>query len=219
MWTVSPGFKGLVLKVKYKLQKHVHKLDFNSFNVQNEFNPISSHGRSSLSFDICVFVCSHCYIDKLNYTGKRGESCIKSKFKTGINHKPVRLLIKIRSDLLLCVNKLSLLLMNTFGRVRFSEGLVGGFTECFPSRAVWKPKALNVSQLGSNLHVAFDQAPASFGFGSYFLFFKLRQDGPFRRQRCKPVSSVGVRGERERERQRESVFTPTCPGHPGFSSH
>uniref|UniRef100_A0A8C4DC47 Interleukin-17 receptor D n=1 Tax=Dicentrarchus labrax TaxID=13489 RepID=A0A8C4DC47_DICLA len=52
--------------------------------------------------------------------------------------------------------------------------------------AVWKPKTLNVSQLGSNLHVAFDQAPASFGFHFYYLYYKLRQDGPFRLQRCKP---------------------------------
>uniref|UniRef100_A0A8C2YVN8 Interleukin-17 receptor D n=1 Tax=Cyclopterus lumpus TaxID=8103 RepID=A0A8C2YVN8_CYCLU len=55
-----------------------------------------------------------------------------------------------------------------------------------PSVVFWKPKTLNVSQLGSNLHVAFDQAPASFGFHFYFLFYKLRQDGPFRQQRCKP---------------------------------
>ncbi|XP_032368882.1 interleukin-17 receptor D [Etheostoma spectabile] len=53
-------------------------------------------------------------------------------------------------------------------------------------RPFWKPKTLNVSQLGSNLHVAFDQAPASFGFHFYFLYYKLRQDGPFRQQRCKP---------------------------------
>uniref|UniRef100_A0AAQ5YG77 Interleukin-17 receptor D n=1 Tax=Amphiprion ocellaris TaxID=80972 RepID=A0AAQ5YG77_AMPOC len=50
----------------------------------------------------------------------------------------------------------------------------------------WKPKTLNMSQLGSNLHVAFDQAPASFGFHFYYLYYKLRQDGPFRLQRCKP---------------------------------
>lgn len=60
----------------------------------------------------------------------------------------------------------------------------------FVSCAVWKPKSLNVSQLGSNLHVAFDQAPASFGFTVYYLYYKLRQDGPFRLQRCKPVSAV-----------------------------
>ncbi len=60
-------------------------------------------------------------------------------------------------------------------------------------RVVWKPKTLNVSQLGSNLHVAFDQAPASFGFHFYYLYYKLRQDGPFKLQRCKPVSIVRVR--------------------------
>lgn len=56
--------------------------------------------------------------------------------------------------------------------------------------AVWKPKTLNVSQLGSNLHVVFESAPASFGFQFYYLYYKLRQDGPFRMQRCKPVSNV-----------------------------
>lgn len=52
---------------------------------------------------------------------------------------------------------------------------------------VWKPKTLNVSQLGSNLHVTFEQAPPSFGFTLYYLYYKLRQDGPFKLQRCKPV--------------------------------
>lgn len=56
--------------------------------------------------------------------------------------------------------------------------------------ADWKPKTLNVSQLGSNLHVVFDSAPASFGFHFYYLYYKLRQDGPFRMQRCKPVSHI-----------------------------
>ncbi|XP_056294099.1 interleukin-17 receptor D isoform X2 [Pseudoliparis swirei] len=72
----------------------------------------------------------------------------------------------------------------SFLRTNSCEVLLG--SENLVCKPFWKPKALNVSQLGSNLHVAFDQAPASFGFGSYFLFFKLRQDGPFRRQRCKP---------------------------------
>lgn len=61
----------------------------------------------------------------------------------------------------------------------------------FVSCAVWKPKSLNVSQLGSNLHVAFEQAPSSFGFTLYYLYYKLRQDGPFRLQRCHPVSDGG----------------------------
>uniref|UniRef100_A0A8C1ZCU3 Interleukin-17 receptor D n=1 Tax=Cyprinus carpio TaxID=7962 RepID=A0A8C1ZCU3_CYPCA len=50
----------------------------------------------------------------------------------------------------------------------------------------WKPKTLNVSQLGSNLHVVFDHAPSTFGFTIYYLYYKLRQEGPFRLKRCKP---------------------------------
>lgn len=50
---------------------------------------------------------------------------------------------------------------------------------------------MNVSQLGSNLHVVFEQAPSSFGFALYYLYYKLRQDGPFKLQRCKPVSAHG----------------------------
>uniref|UniRef100_I3J9A9 Interleukin-17 receptor D n=1 Tax=Oreochromis niloticus TaxID=8128 RepID=I3J9A9_ORENI len=50
----------------------------------------------------------------------------------------------------------------------------------------WTPKTLNVSQLGSSLHVAFDQAPPSFGFHFYYLYYKLRPDGPSKLQRCKP---------------------------------
>ena len=53
--------------------------------------------------------------------------------------------------------------------------------------ADWKPRTLNVSQIGSNLHVVFDHAPSTFGFAAYFLYFKLRQEGPFRTQRCTPV--------------------------------
>uniref|UniRef100_A0A8C1ZD80 Interleukin-17 receptor D n=1 Tax=Cyprinus carpio TaxID=7962 RepID=A0A8C1ZD80_CYPCA len=51
----------------------------------------------------------------------------------------------------------------------------------------WKPKTLNVSQLGSNLHVVFDHAPSTFGFTIYYLYYKLRQEGPFRLKRCKPL--------------------------------
>lgn len=58
---------------------------------------------------------------------------------------------------------------------------------CVCVHLVWKPKTLNVSQLGSNLHVAFDQAPPSFGFNFYYLYYKLRHDGPFKLQRCKSV--------------------------------
>uniref|UniRef100_A0A668RLT5 Interleukin-17 receptor D n=1 Tax=Oreochromis aureus TaxID=47969 RepID=A0A668RLT5_OREAU len=54
----------------------------------------------------------------------------------------------------------------------------------------WTPKTLNVSQLGSSLHVAFDQAPPSFGFHFYYLYYKLRPDGSSKLQRCKPVRSA-----------------------------
>lgn len=60
--------------------------------------------------------------------------------------------------------------------------------------SVWRPKSLNVSQLGSNLHVAFDQAPPTFGFHFYYLYYKLRQDGLFRLQRCKAVRPKGCVG-------------------------
>ncbi|AWP02220.1 putative interleukin-17 receptor D-like, partial [Scophthalmus maximus] len=71
----------------------------------------------------------------------------------------------------------------SFLRTNSCEVLLGsGNLVCKP---FWKPKTLNVSQLGSNLHVAFDQAPPSFGFHFYYLYYKLRHDGPFRLQRCK----------------------------------
>uniref|UniRef100_A0AAY5KLR0 Interleukin-17 receptor D n=1 Tax=Esox lucius TaxID=8010 RepID=A0AAY5KLR0_ESOLU len=51
---------------------------------------------------------------------------------------------------------------------------------------IWKPKTLSISQLGSNIHVVFDHAPSTFGFTVYYLYYKLRQEGPFRLKRCKP---------------------------------
>ncbi|KAJ8259893.1 hypothetical protein GJAV_G00174640 [Gymnothorax javanicus] len=53
----------------------------------------------------------------------------------------------------------------------------------------WKPKSLNFSQLGSSLQVVFDHAPATFGFTSYYIYYKLRQEGSFRLKCCKPESS------------------------------
>uniref|UniRef100_A0A3B4ZWX8 Interleukin-17 receptor D n=1 Tax=Stegastes partitus TaxID=144197 RepID=A0A3B4ZWX8_9TELE len=72
----------------------------------------------------------------------------------------------------------------SFLRTNSCEVLLG--SDNLVCKPFWKPKTLNMSQLGSNLHVAFDQAPASFGFHFYYLYYKLRQDGPFRLQRCKP---------------------------------
>ncbi|XP_061076319.1 interleukin-17 receptor D [Conger conger] len=53
----------------------------------------------------------------------------------------------------------------------------------------WKPKSLNISQLGSSLQVAFDHAPATFGFSTYYLYYKLRQESSFRLKCCKPEPS------------------------------
>ncbi|XP_068172527.1 interleukin-17 receptor D [Antennarius striatus] len=53
-------------------------------------------------------------------------------------------------------------------------------------KSFWKPKTLNVTQFGSNLHVIFDQAPVSFGFHFYFLYYKQQQDRSFKLQCCKP---------------------------------
>ncbi|XP_058488196.1 interleukin-17 receptor D [Solea solea] len=72
----------------------------------------------------------------------------------------------------------------SFLRTNSCEVLLG--SDNLVCKPFWKPKTLNVSQLGPNLHVAFDQAPPSFGFRFYYLYYKLRHDGPFKLQRCKP---------------------------------
>ncbi|XP_061747824.1 interleukin-17 receptor D isoform X1 [Nerophis ophidion] len=72
----------------------------------------------------------------------------------------------------------------SFLRTNSCEVLLG--SDNLVCKPFWKPKTLNVSQLGSKLHVSFDQAPPSFGFHLYYVYYKLRQDGPLRLQRCKP---------------------------------
>ncbi|XP_034539376.1 interleukin-17 receptor D isoform X1 [Notolabrus celidotus] len=72
----------------------------------------------------------------------------------------------------------------SFLRTNSCEVLLG--SDNLVCKPFWRPKTLNVSQLGSNLHVSFDEAPPSFGFHLYYLYYKLRQDGPFKLQRCKP---------------------------------
>ncbi|KAK2861667.1 hypothetical protein Q5P01_001200 [Channa striata] len=72
----------------------------------------------------------------------------------------------------------------SFLRTNSCEVLLG--SDNLVCKPFWKPKTLNVSQLGSSIHVVFDQAPASFGFHFYYLYYKLRQDGPFKLERCKP---------------------------------
>ncbi|XP_056128750.1 interleukin-17 receptor D [Lampris incognitus] len=75
----------------------------------------------------------------------------------------------------------------SFVRTNSCEALLG--PDNLVCKPFWKPRTLNVSQLGSNLHVVFDHAPSSFGFSQYFLYYKLRQEALFRLQRCKPEMS------------------------------
>ncbi|XP_077384810.1 interleukin-17 receptor D isoform X2 [Festucalex cinctus] len=74
----------------------------------------------------------------------------------------------------------------SFLRTNSCEVLLG--SENLVCKPFWKPKTLSVSQLGSELHVSFEQAPPSFAFNFYYVYYKLRQDGPFRLQRCKADS-------------------------------
>uniref|UniRef100_A0A8C1JLC8 Interleukin-17 receptor D n=1 Tax=Cyprinus carpio TaxID=7962 RepID=A0A8C1JLC8_CYPCA len=73
----------------------------------------------------------------------------------------------------------------SFLRTNSCEVLLG--SDNLVCKPFWKPKTLSVSQLGSNLHVVFDHAPSTFGFTIYYLYYKLRQEGPFRLKRCKPL--------------------------------
>ncbi|XP_045561145.1 interleukin-17 receptor D isoform X3 [Salmo salar] len=72
----------------------------------------------------------------------------------------------------------------SFLRTNSCEVLLG--PDNLVCKPFWKPKTLNISQLGSKLHVVFDHAPSTFGFTIYYLYYKLRQEGPFRLKRCKP---------------------------------
>ncbi|KAJ8404115.1 hypothetical protein AAFF_G00344650 [Aldrovandia affinis] len=75
----------------------------------------------------------------------------------------------------------------SFLRTNTCEVLLGA--DNLVCKPFWKPKSLNISQLGSNLHVVFDHAPPTFGFNTYYVYYKLRQEGPFRLKSCKPESS------------------------------
>ncbi|KAJ8361022.1 hypothetical protein SKAU_G00175470 [Synaphobranchus kaupii] len=75
----------------------------------------------------------------------------------------------------------------SFLRTNTCEVLLG--SDNLVCKPFWKPKSLNVSQLGSSLHVVFDHAPPTFGFSMYYVYYKLRQDSPFRLKCCKPESS------------------------------
>ncbi|KAM6979744.1 interleukin-17 receptor D [Aplochiton taeniatus] len=76
----------------------------------------------------------------------------------------------------------------SFLRTNSCEVLLG--PDNLVCKPFWRPKTLDVSQLGSSLRVVFDQAPSSFGFHLYYVFYRLRQDGPSRTKRCTPESTA-----------------------------
>ncbi|XP_058417560.1 interleukin-17 receptor D isoform X1 [Diceros bicornis minor] len=49
----------------------------------------------------------------------------------------------------------------------------------------WKPRNLNITQHGSDVQVSFDHAPHTFGFRFFYLHYKLKHEGPFKRKTCK----------------------------------
>ncbi|MGH0157928.1 UNVERIFIED_CONTAM: hypothetical protein FKN15_051658 [Acipenser sinensis] len=55
---------------------------------------------------------------------------------------------------------------------------------------IWKPKSLNISQQGPNLHVRFDQAPFSFGFSLYYLQYRTSAGGSYKQKACRPAYST-----------------------------
>ncbi|KAM6169801.1 interleukin-17 receptor D isoform 2-T2 [Rhynchocyon petersi] len=49
----------------------------------------------------------------------------------------------------------------------------------------WKPRNLNITQHGSDMQVSFDHAPHNFGFRFFYLHYKLKHEGPFKRKTCR----------------------------------
>ncbi|KAK2496064.1 hypothetical protein MC885_012225 [Smutsia gigantea] len=49
----------------------------------------------------------------------------------------------------------------------------------------WKPRNLNITQQGSDMQVSFDHAPHTFGFRLFYVHYKLKHEGPFKRKTCK----------------------------------
>ncbi|XP_048211736.1 interleukin-17 receptor D isoform X2 [Perognathus longimembris pacificus] len=56
----------------------------------------------------------------------------------------------------------------------------------------WKPRNLNITQYGSDMQVSFDHAPHSFGFHFFYLHYKLKHEGPFRRKACKQEQNTEI---------------------------
>ncbi|EPY81026.1 interleukin-17 receptor D [Camelus ferus] len=51
----------------------------------------------------------------------------------------------------------------------------------------WKPRNLNITQHGSDMQVSFDHAPHTFGFRFFYLHYKLKHEGTFKRKTCKQL--------------------------------
>ncbi|KAF3829040.1 hypothetical protein GH733_003304 [Mirounga leonina] len=51
----------------------------------------------------------------------------------------------------------------------------------------WKPRNLNITQHGLDMQVSFDHAPHTFGFRFFYLHYKLKHEGPFKRKTCKQL--------------------------------
>ncbi|KAJ7316867.1 hypothetical protein JRQ81_003029 [Phrynocephalus forsythii] len=56
----------------------------------------------------------------------------------------------------------------------------------------WKPRNLNVTQQGFNMHISFDHAPHNFGFKYYYLHYKLKNEGHFKQKTCKQEKNADV---------------------------
>uniref|UniRef100_A0A3B5R0I3 Interleukin-17 receptor D n=1 Tax=Xiphophorus maculatus TaxID=8083 RepID=A0A3B5R0I3_XIPMA len=94
----------------------------------------------------------------------------------------------------------------SFLRTNSCEILLG--SDNLVCKPFWKPKTLNVSQLGSNLHVTFDLAPSSFNIQLYYLYYRLRQDGLVRVQRCRPLRDNSNTTRRQMQFHVSQVHSP-----------
>uniref|UniRef100_H3ANI2 Interleukin-17 receptor D n=1 Tax=Latimeria chalumnae TaxID=7897 RepID=H3ANI2_LATCH len=57
-------------------------------------------------------------------------------------------------------------------------------TDNLACKPFWKPKNLNVTQIGPNLQVSFDQAPSSFGFHYHLNYKHMNHDLSFKQRIC-----------------------------------
>ncbi|XP_006862125.1 PREDICTED: interleukin-17 receptor D [Chrysochloris asiatica] len=56
----------------------------------------------------------------------------------------------------------------------------------------WKPRNLNVTQHGPDIQVSFDHAPHNFGFRFFYLHYKLKHEGPFKRKSCRQERNTDI---------------------------